>query len=239
MNRSLSKGIIIGTAVGTMISAGTALAATNYIKAIQGSAQIQINGKSIATASKLVASGNTYIKVQSIQQVMNAAGFTTTWKGNALNVVLPRPVPPKSGGGSGTGGTTSTPGPNVVGISQLPYTAKFGDGMTVKINSINATSDSTVFNVTVSNNGSEKGADVYLGMLQSSLSDGGSAKKLETDADSDFSSPNNAAYNSLQPGQSVDDVLTYDALSSGTAQFTWYFNDFGLSTQSITFDLNK
>ncbi|GMA64714.1 hypothetical protein [Alicyclobacillus fastidiosus] len=219
------KKIAIGVGsfiVGVVMTAGVTMAATTTVKAIQGTDKVQYNGQTVSNRTDLKSGSTTYLSLSSIESVLKKAGLGYKWSGSTLNVTS----------------SSSVQSTGAIKTSSLPYTFKASDGMQITVNNIDATSSSTVFDVTFSNNGPTEDGDVYFNMFSSSLSDGGATVKLEQDSDADLESPYNPTYNDLHPGQTVQDTLTYDPLKAGATQFTWYFQDFSGNTHQLTFSLS-
>jgi hypothetical protein len=214
-------GYAVAFAAGTLLSGGVAMAAANMVQAQLGNSVYELNGQPVEKAPKLVYGGTTYVQLYSIQQALNKAGIKNSWNGSTNPGVFNMTI-----------STPSTNG-NVVGVSKLPYTFTAQDGMKITFNSVSATSQSTVINVTIANAGSETDASSSL-MSVSSISDGGPAVNY---VDQDQSLYNNGS--GLQPGQSVTGNVIYSPLKAGATQFTLYFPDFDFNTHSITFDLSK
>ncbi len=214
-------GYALAFAAGTLLSGGVAMAATNMVQAQLGNSVYELNGQTVEKAPKLVYGGTTYVQLYSIQQLLNKAGIKNSWNGSTNPGVFNM--------------TASTPSTNgtVVDVSKLPYTFTAPDGMKITFNSVSATSQSTVINVTIANDGSETNADGGI-MASSSISDGGPAVNFVNQDDS----LSNATL-SLQPGQSVTGNVIYDPLKAGATEFTLYFPDFDYNTHDITFDLSK
>lgn len=206
---------------GTLLSGTVAFAATNMVQAQLGNSVYELNGQTVEKAPKLVYGGTTYVQLYSIQQLLNKLGIKNSWNGSVNPGVF-----------NVTASTPSTNG-NVIGVSKLPYTFTASDGMKITFNSVSATSQSTVINITITNAGAKTDADSAL-MSVSSISDGGPAVNF-VDQDQSFYNTGSG----LQPGQSVTGNVIYSPLKAGATQFTLYFPDFDYNTHSITFDLSK
>ena len=214
---------------GSLLSGTVAMAATTMVQAQKGTSNMILNGKTVEQPPKLVYGGTTYVQLYSIEQALKQAGFSVGWDGTNFTMRSPAAYP------IGPVGTSS----QIIGMSQLPYTFNAQDGMVVTVKSIVATAQQTVISFTVGNNGKNSSADAAMSFFGSSLSDGGTAVPLISDADYNDQGALGLEYSDLHPGQEIDNTITYGPLKTGVTQFTWYFQDFSGNTQSVSFDLSK
>lgn len=224
--------ILAGAIAGSIMTGGVVMAAND--KAILGTSVFELNGQVVGSAPKIAFGGTTYVQLNEIIKALAAAGIKSKWNGSTN----PGTFSMTESTASTTTASSAPPSNGVKVSTQLPYTFKANDGLEVVVNSVSSNASGVTLGVTFANEGQTAGQDVYAAMMQTSLSDGGPAVNLVSDADIDTSSPNFTVYNSLNTGQSVQDTLTFGPLMSGATQFTWYFQDFDGNTQKITFNLN-
>ncbi|MFB5192706.1 hypothetical protein [Alicyclobacillus fastidiosus] len=200
---------------GGILFGGSVFAATNMVQAQKGNSTFTLNGQTVGNASKLVYGGTTYVQLYSIEQALDKAGVTATWNGSKNPGVFSM----KTAAGA------TTPSSTTVDMSQLPKTFTYKDGEKLTINSVTADNTSTVINVTVSNVGSETDAMVPTG----TLSDNGPVVEWQGDTLDET--------DTVDPGQSTTGNITFGPLQPGATNFTWYFYDFDIDQESITFNL--
>ncbi|SIS88290.1 hypothetical protein [Alicyclobacillus vulcanalis] len=211
-------GYVAAFAAGTMFSGAVAYAGTTVVKAVIGApAAISVNGNKVATSPTLTYGKTTYVALNSVEQALQSAGMSPSWSHNTLSLSSPQYLLSTASGAT-----------QKVSVSQLPFTFQASDGTVITLQSVDATSSGTVLNVTVANDGSKLGQDGLSVFQFSSLAAGGQGIKLVDDADYDGNTDpsTSALYGNINPGESVQDTLTYQALPSGVSGFTWYFSDF-------------
>jgi len=77
-------GYAVAFVLGSALSGGAVMAATNYVQALKGDSVIQLNGNAVEHAPKLVYGGTTYVQLYSIQQALKQAGFGANWDGSHI-----------------------------------------------------------------------------------------------------------------------------------------------------------
>ncbi|KPV41989.1 stalk domain-containing protein [Alicyclobacillus ferrooxydans] len=204
---------------GSMLTGTVAFAGTAAVQAIAGKSEITLNGQTISSPPKLVYGGTTYVQLYSIEQALKKSGFNVGWDGTTFSMTSSNSV--------------ASPDGTVIGVSKLPYTFTAADGTKITFNSINASAQSTVINMTIANTGANANADSAI-MSAATISDNGSQVPFVSQDDSLYGSSGN-----IEPGQSLTGNVVFGPLKTGATQFTLYFMDFSFNNHTITFNLNS
>ncbi|WP_304459455.1 hypothetical protein [Alicyclobacillus sendaiensis] len=212
-------------AAGTVFSGAVAYAGTTVVKALLGApASITVNGNKATTVPTLSYGGTTYVSVPGLEQALQTAGMSPSWSHNTLSLSSPQYLLSNASGAT-----------EKISVSQLPFTFQATDGTVITVQSVNATSNGTVIQITLANNGKGQGESGLACFQDSSLAAGGQGLKLIDDADNDDNADISTInlYSNLNPGESIQDTLTYEPLPAGATGFTWYFQDFDFGHHAI------
>lgn len=103
MKRGFSKGLVIGTAIGLLVSGGTAFAA----EVITGHVSFKANGKIVAHQQDVKYHGTTYVPVSGVLKLLRAEGLNATWRANTITAIA-KSVPSKAKPTQPTGSQSSS-----------------------------------------------------------------------------------------------------------------------------------